>query len=120
MRMFSLESLGSRELQRAHGAPGGHSTTVVCTGPAGALRLTLVALTAGSWLYEHVDPGEVSLQVLRGRVRIISANTSYNGGSGDVMLIPAARHSLHALTDSVVLLTAANSTQPSSEGQQLT
>jgi quercetin dioxygenase-like cupin family protein len=110
--MFSLEALGRQQLHRAHTELSGHSTTVACTGRAGLLRHTLIALRAGSWLYEHIDPGDVTIQVLLGRVRIHSARATYTGRGGDMMLLPAARHSLEALADSVVLLTTATSSRP--------
>lgn len=116
--MISLQDLSHQLLAHAHRDPSGHSTAVVCTGPAGLLVHTLIALRAGSWLYQHVDPGDVTLQVLDGRVRIHSAHGTINGRGGDIMPIPAAKHSLEALADSVVLLTTATPTQPSSEGQQ--
>jgi len=36
------------------------------------LRQTLIALTAGSSMSEHENPGEATLQVISGRVRLVS------------------------------------------------
>ena len=72
-----------------------------------ALRQTLIALTAGSALAEHDSPGEATLQVLRGRVRLTTADQSADAAAGDLLLIPSQRHALTALDDSAVLLTVA-------------
>ena len=67
----------------------------------------MVTLTAGSTLAEHENPGEATVLVLRGRVRLDSAEASWEGRDGDLIVIPQARHSLHAVSDAAVLLTVA-------------
>jgi len=47
------------------------------------------------------------VHVLRGRVRLTSEGQSWEGRAGDLLKVPDARHSLHALEDSAVLLTVA-------------
>ena len=42
-----------------------------------ALRQTVLALTAGSSLDEHENPGEATVQVLRGRVRLTAGEVSW-------------------------------------------
>ena len=58
------------------------------------LRQTLIALTAGTSLSEHENPGEATVQVLSGRVRLLAGGDSWDGREGDLIVIPAARHSL--------------------------
>ena len=72
------------------------------------LRQTLIALTAGRALGEHEAPGEATLQVLSGRVRLHAGEDSWEGGDGDYLIIPPVRHDLEAVTDAVVLLTVAS------------
>lgn len=45
--------------------------------------------------------------MLRGRVRLTSGDTAWEGRSGDLIVIPPARHSLQAIDDAAVLLTVA-------------
>ena len=44
---------------------------------------------------------------LRGRVRLSAGELSWEGRSGDLLVVPDARHSLEALEASAVLLTVA-------------
>ncbi|MDQ3359773.1 MAG: LuxR family transcriptional regulator, partial [Actinomycetota bacterium] len=64
-------------------------------------------LVEGAVLAEHENPGEATVHVLRGRVRLLAGEVSWDGIAGDLLIIPDARHSLQALEDSAVLLTVA-------------
>ncbi len=71
------------------------------------MRQTLIALTAGSTLSEHENPGEATIQVISGRVRLEAEGHHWEGRQGDLLLVPPSRHALTALEDSVILLTVA-------------
>lgn len=71
------------------------------------LRQTLIALTADTTMAEHESPGDATLLVVVGRVRLSSGSDEWEGRAGDLLVIPAARHTLDALEDSAVLLTVA-------------
>ena len=71
------------------------------------LRQTVIALSSGQALQEHDSPGEATVHVLHGRVRLDTAGASWDGSQGDLLVIPPARHGLTALEDAVVLLTVA-------------
>jgi quercetin dioxygenase-like cupin family protein len=71
----------------------------------GPLRQTLIALTAGSKLSEHVTPGAASLFIVTGRIRLASAETILDLTQGHLTPIPHNRHTLEALEDSAVVLT---------------
>jgi quercetin dioxygenase-like cupin family protein len=101
----SLEALG-RQLRRAAGDNGsGRAADTVHGGHEKALRQTLVALVAGKALAEHENPGEATVLVLDGRVRMVAGADSWEGRRGDLLLVPPARHRLEAMTDATVLLT---------------
>ncbi|MCZ2826503.1 MULTISPECIES: cupin domain-containing protein [unclassified Modestobacter] len=82
----------------AHTVHGGHEAT---------LRQTVIALRGGTGLAEHENPGEATLLVLEGRVRLTSTAAPQELGKGELLAVPAERHALEALEDSVVLLTVA-------------
>ncbi len=69
------------------------------------MRQTVVALTAGSALDEHENPGQATVQVLRGRVRMLVGDVMQDGRSGDLLVVPDVRHALEAVEDSAILLT---------------
>lgn len=105
MEKFSLDAIAREQAKRAAVAPSGRSAETVYGGHEHALRQTVIALTAGSSLDEHESPGEATLQVLNGRVRLTAASVTWEGRAGDLLVIPAARHALHALEDAAILLT---------------
>lgn len=96
----------ARELTRKAAAGGdGRAAKTVYGGHEHSLRQTVIALTAGSSLAEHENPDEATVHVLTGRVRLVSARTSWEGRSGDLLVVPQERHSLEALEDATFLLT---------------
>jgi quercetin dioxygenase-like cupin family protein/hemerythrin-like domain-containing protein len=73
---------------------------------AGPLRLVLIALGAGGTVQEHTAPGPITLQALRGAVRVRAGGQEFALAAGEVLAIPARLpHSLHADAPSGVLLT---------------
>lgn len=107
MQKLSLEAQARELLEQAATAAGGRAAQTVMGGHEKVLRQTVIALLASSALSEHVNPGEASVYVLRGRVQLKSADQIWEGRDGDLLIMPDAPHSLHALTDSAVLLTVA-------------
>ena len=107
MQKMSLDALAREHLKRAHQSGAGRSAETVVGGHEHTLRQTVVAMTSGTTLAEHENPGEATVHVISGRVRLGSGDDSWEGRDGDLIVIPPARHDLHALTDSVVLLTVA-------------
>lgn len=104
---MSLTALAREHAERARGASSGRSSHTVYGGHERTLRQTLLAMAAGQSLSEHKNPGEATLQVLSGRVRMTAGDTSWDGSAGDLLIIPDAVHDLEAMTDAVVLLTVA-------------
>ena len=107
MQKMSLEALAHRHLQQAAAASSGRSAHTVYGGHEQVLRQTLIALTAGTSLSEHENPGEATVQVLSGRVRLLAGGDSWDGREGDLIVIPPSRHALDAVENAVVLLTVA-------------
>ena len=107
METTSLEGLAHKLLDLAAAGPAGRSASTVYGGREQMLRQTLIALTAGTSLSEHENPGEGTAQVLLGRVRLLAGADSWEGRRGDLMVIPRRRHALHAMEDTALLLTVA-------------
>jgi quercetin dioxygenase-like cupin family protein len=105
MNSVSLTSLASEQLNLARQAHSGRSSHTVHGGHALQLRQTVVALASGHELAEHDSPGEATLQVLQGHVRLSAGDETWEGKPGDYVTIPSRRHSLLSLHDSVVVLT---------------
>jgi quercetin dioxygenase-like cupin family protein len=103
----SLTTLVTRHLDAARTTSSGRSALTVYGGHGRTLRQTLIALRAGEHLDEHENPGEATLHVLHGQVRLATADTACEGTTGDLLVIPDARHSLTAVDDAAVLLTVA-------------
>ncbi|MEV8511484.1 cupin domain-containing protein [Dactylosporangium sp. NPDC051484] len=107
MQKLSLDARVREHLERAAASSAGRSAETLFGGHEHALRQTLIALRAGATLAEHENPGEATLLVLRGRVRLHSGETSWEGIAGDLLIVPSARHSLEAIEDAAALLTVA-------------
>ncbi|UEJ83838.1 cupin domain-containing protein [Brachybacterium halotolerans subsp. kimchii] len=76
-------------------------------GRPGVLTQIVLALTEGSRLSDHENPGEATLQTLRGRVRVRAGERTFELSAGELLVIPQERHDLVALEDAVVILTIA-------------
>jgi quercetin dioxygenase-like cupin family protein len=110
MQKISLDARVREHLERAAASSTGRSAETVYGGHEHTLRQTLIALRAGTTLAEHENPGEATVLVLRGRVRLHSGDEAWEGMTGDLLLVPPARHSLEALEDAAALLTVAKTT----------
>jgi quercetin dioxygenase-like cupin family protein len=109
MKKLSLDAQTREHLERAAATPAGRSSATLFGGHENVLRQTIIALTAGTRMAEHDSPGEATVVVLRGRIRLSSGETSWEGRTGDLLAVPPERHSLAAIEDSAVLLTTAMS-----------
>jgi len=105
MEALSLKTLSDEQLGAARGAHSGRAAHTVYGGHEHKLRQTVIALAEGHRLDDHESPGEATLLVLRGRVRLGTATEAVECAEGDYLLLPLERHDLAALEDSVILLT---------------
>lgn len=107
METIALTDLARAHLERAATASSGRSAHTLHGGQGHHLRQTLIALSAGRSLGEHESPGEATLQVVTGSVRLHAGGETWEGSAGDLVLIPPVRHDLEAVSDAAVLLTVA-------------
>ena len=99
----NLRGLSAELLDKAHASRSGRAARGVFTGTY--LRQVMLTLTEDSELADHDSPPEASLQVIEGRVRLATAEASWELSTGDLIAIPPERHSVTALEDSAFLLT---------------
>ena len=107
MEKLSLDAVAREQTEAADRSTSGRAAETVFGGHEHVLRQTVIALTSGSALAEHENPGEATILVLHGRVRLGAGSTSWEGRRGDLLVVPANRHTLEALEPSAVLLTVA-------------
>ena len=105
MESISLGTVVDEQLAAARTANSGRAAHTLHGGHDHFLRQTVIALLAGHELGEHQSPGEATLQVLLGKVRLTVGDDAGEGSAGDYLVIPPARHALLAIEDSAVLLT---------------
>jgi quercetin dioxygenase-like cupin family protein len=105
MQKTSLTALAREELAQALTLPSGRTARTVFGGHEHQLRQTVVAMRAGETQSEHESPGEATIHVLHGRVLLSSGDDSWSGWVGDLLVVPANRHSLTAVENCAFLLT---------------
>lgn len=107
MQRISLTALAAQQLKLSAEHRGRPAADTVVGGHERVLRQTVIGMVSGSELGEHENPGEATLHVLRGRIRLSAGQVSWEGRAGDLLKVPDARHSVQALEDSAILLTVA-------------
>jgi quercetin dioxygenase-like cupin family protein len=113
MDSLTLTAVADEQVAAARRASSGRSARTTHGGHEHALHQTVLALAAGRALDDHESPGEATLQVLAGRVRLTVGEESWEGTTGTYLVIPKQRHRLDALEDSAILLTVvASAPQP--------
>ena len=107
MDKLSLQAKARELAHKASESSAGRAADTVFGGHEKRMRQTVVALREGAEMAEHESPGEATLLVIRGRVRLSAGDVSWEPRTGDLLVIPNSRHDLVALEDSAVLLTVA-------------
>jgi quercetin dioxygenase-like cupin family protein len=113
MEKWSLTALADGLLRHALSGPSRRpGMRTVDGGRPHLLYQTMIALLRGQRLDEQDNPGEATVQVLRGRVRVTAGDDTTDGSPGQLLIVPDAPHRVTALEDAVLLLTVAKRTTP--------
>jgi len=107
MKKFSLTAIARAELREASTSSNGRAARTVFGGHEHTLRQTVIALAAGTELQEHENPGEATVLVMGGRIRISSNNEQWEGRDQDLLILPEGKTQITALEDSSILLSVA-------------
>ena len=106
-QVHNLAAAVTQLLDRAAAAPAGRAALTLVPGAGAPLKQTLLAFRGGVQLAEHDAPGAATLQVLHGRVRLVTSQASWELGQSDHIQIPPSRQRLESLEYAAVLLTVA-------------
>ncbi|MFY9678268.1 cupin domain-containing protein [Glutamicibacter protophormiae] len=109
MKKFSLAAIARSELREAVNASNGRAARTVFGGHEHVMRQTVMALAQGTELQEHENPGEATILVISGRIRVSSGGEQWEGRSQDLLILPRGRIQVTALEESSILLSVAKS-----------
>ena len=112
MEKWSLTALADGLLSNALNASSHRGMRTVDGGRPQLLYQAVIALVRGQSLDERDSPGEATVQVLRGRVRVTAGDDTTDGFPGELVIVPDVAHTVTALADAVLLLTVAKRTTP--------
>lgn len=112
MDSIALAELADQLLADAKKGTSGRSAKALIPGRERTMKQNMLALIAGHGLAEHDNPGEATLHVLRGHVTMTYGDTTWKGAAGDFGIIPDERHDLHAVEDSVVIISLVRKPHP--------
>jgi quercetin dioxygenase-like cupin family protein len=88
MQKLSLDALAREHLKRARSVPSGRGAETVYGRHEHVLRQALMTLVKGRSLAEHENPGEATVVVLRGRVRVTAGADGWEAREGDLLIVP--------------------------------
>ena len=104
MLMFLLGAEDDTLQEFANGAKSGRAAKTLVK--EGSLRITLVALAQGTSLPAHRIAGPVSIQTLRGCLRIVTDKTRVDLTTGGLVALNAGvSYTARAIADTAILLT---------------
>ena len=102
---LDLQATAEELLREAHSLASGRSARTLTPGGGAALKQTLLALTAGQQLQEHVAPGPTTLLGVVGESVLRYEGNAVTLTAGRWAPCPTGPHSVEAETDTVLLIT---------------
>jgi quercetin dioxygenase-like cupin family protein len=111
MEKWSLTALAHGLLSHALSSPSHSGMRTLDGGHAHLIYSTMIALARGQRVDED-NPGEATVQVLCGQVRVTAGDATTDVSPGQLLMLPSDRHTVTALEDAVLLVTVAKRTTP--------
>ena len=102
---LDLHTAAEELLVEASRLRAGRSARTLTPGSGSPLKQTLLALTAGQRLQEHVAPGPTTLIGIRGTCVLTHDHGAVTLTESVWASCPAGKHTLEAISDTVVLIT---------------
>lgn len=109
---LDLEAVAGELLEEAAALAAGRSARTLTPGAGAALKQTLLALTAGQRLQDHVAPGPTTLLGVTGTAVLSDDEQRVTLTEGVWIPCPTGPHSLEAVSDAVVLITVVPEPEP--------
>lgn len=101
----ALDVRAALDALRAEAAPGANGHRQITLLHHGPVRLVLFAFDAGGRMPEHSAPGWVTIQVVRGALRVRTPDALHELGEGHVLaLAPDVPHDVEASGEADMLL----------------
>ena len=107
MDKLSLEAKARELAKKAAESSSGRAADTIFGGHEKRMQQTVVALREGVEMAEHESPGEATLLVISGRLRLVAGEVTWPGRAWDYLVVPNAPHSVEAETDTTFVLTVA-------------
>jgi quercetin dioxygenase-like cupin family protein len=104
---FDLDLAATELLEQARSVAAGRAGRTLTPGSGATLKQSLLALRAGSRLQDHIAPEATTLLGIRGTAILHHGAERVTLTDGIWASCPAGRHTLEAVSDTVVLLTVA-------------
>ena len=106
MNVTSITQSAETLLTNAKSDPKGVAFFRLYGGSGMNLRQTLVAIEATKEMERHPNPGEATVQVVRGVVNLLWDGGGVGLQQGEWAPVPLGDHSIQGVQDAVVLVTA--------------
>lgn len=109
---LDLTQASEELLEQAGTLRAGRSARTLTPGGGATLKQTLLALKAGERLQDHVAADPTTLLGIQGEVTLDHPDGTVTLKPGLWASCPNEPHSVEAMTDAVILITVANTTEP--------
>lgn len=109
---LDLQDAATQLLGEARALTSGRLARTLTPGAGVALKQTLLALTAGQQLQEHVAPGPTTLTGVVGHAVLRHEDSEVPLAAGQWAPCPTGPHTLEAESDTVLLITVVPATAP--------